>query len=224
MRLSSPPVIFACVLTLSGCSSVLPARRPPLAQSRVLVQMGAADLTAQRAEEGLQKFSASGLADPSFADAFFFQGAALNRLGRAGEALARLQRAAGMGCDHPDLAFETAWSLLMLERWSDALASLERSERAHPGHGKTSEFIGRAFFGLGEDDKARAMFAEALKREPTLGPTVLLYLALLEERRGNIDAAREHLGSVVRQFPDSPLGPVLREDPEQLSGPDASTR
>lgn len=64
-------------------------------ESRALVRQGAAELANRKFEEALRKFEVAVRADPADAQAVFFRGAALNRLGRHAEALPRLQEAAG---------------------------------------------------------------------------------------------------------------------------------
>jgi tetratricopeptide (TPR) repeat protein len=112
-------------------STIQPAMASPA--SRELVQQGLADMQARRYEAALQKFEAAAQADPQDArTVFFFQGAALNRLGRHAEALARLERAVQMGSPHPELRFETGWALLRVQRWREAVAELERVRAETP--------------------------------------------------------------------------------------------
>lgn len=102
-------------------------------ESRALVRQGAAELANRKFEEALRKFEAAVRADPADAQAVFFRGAALNRLGRHAEALPRLQEAAGLGSKHPDLPFELGWVLLGLGHWHAAIPHLERYEQSRPG-------------------------------------------------------------------------------------------
>jgi tetratricopeptide (TPR) repeat protein len=191
-------------------STVPPAMASPA--SRDLVQQGLADMQARRYEAALQKFEAAAQADPQDArTVFFFQGAALNRLGRHGEALARLERAAQMGSPHPELSFETGWALVRVGRWQEAIAALERYEQRSPGRGQTSEFLGRAHLALGDLPRAEALFQEALRRDPRLAPTVRLGLASIAQRRGDRDAVRAQAERLQQEAPDSPITRRLQE-------------
>jgi tetratricopeptide (TPR) repeat protein len=180
--------------------------------SRELVRQGLADMQARRYEAALRKFEEAAQADPADArTVFFFQGAALNRLGRHAEAVARLERAAQMGSPHPELAFETGWALLRVGRWRDAIARLEQAEQRSPGRGQTSEFLGRAHLGLGDLDRAEAHFQEALRRDPRLAPTVRLGLASIAAQRGDSDAVRAQAERLQQEAPDSPIARRLQE-------------
>ncbi len=208
---------------LSATVSALFLALPPLAaaspQSKELTRQGAADLAARQFEGALRKFEAAAQADPNDAEAFFFQGVALNRLGRPIAALQQLDRAAALKYDHPDFGFEVGWSLLGLGRYADAIASLEAYDRARPGRGQTSEFMGRAYLALRQFDKAEAAFQEALRRDPSLKPTVLYSLAVLERRRQNLAASREYLERLGREAPESPLTHTLREQLARTAPP-----
>jgi tetratricopeptide (TPR) repeat protein len=126
-------------------------------------------------------------------------------MGRYSAAWGRLQQARALGVTHPEFAFELGWSLVNLQRWADAVTQLETYERAHPGRGQTSEFLGRAQLGLKQYDAAMASFDEALRRDPRLKPTVHFYQALLEQQRGNAEAARTHVQSILQESPNSPV-------------------
>ena len=188
-------------------------------ESRALVRQGAAELANRKFEEALRKFDAAVRADPADAQAVFFRGAALNRLSRHAEALPRLQEAARLGSNHPDLPFELGWALLGLGHWHAAILHLERYEQSRPGRGQTSEFLGRAFLALGDVDRAEAKLKEAITRDPALRATALLFLARLEQARGNADEAARLLDTLLREAPESPLARTLREQLARLAPP-----
>jgi tetratricopeptide (TPR) repeat protein len=180
--------------------------------SRELVQQGLADMQARRYEAALQKFEEAARADPADArTVYFFQGAALNRLGRQEEALARLERAVQMGSPHPELPFELGWALLGVGRWRDAIPQLERAELQSPGRGQTSEFLGRAYLALGDLTRAEQYLEEALRRDPGLAPTVRLALAAVAARRGDQAAVRAQAQRLQLEAPDSPIARRLQE-------------
>lgn len=205
------PVLLATALILS-----FPAIVAASPESRELIRQGAGDLKEQKYDEALKKFEAASKTDPKDAEAFFFQGAALNQLGRPKEALVQIEKATTMGFKGPGLAFDTGWALLGLGRWKEAIAQLEQFEKAVPGRGKTSEFMGRAYFGLRDYDKASANLREALRRDRALKSTALLYLAVLEQERKNPASARQYLETLLRESPHSPIAQVLKERLEQL--------
>lgn len=202
--------IFALALILFAVIYRVDAAASP--ESRELIRQGVADLKEKKFDEALKKFEAANKADPKDAEAVFFMGVALNRLGRHPAASFLLEDAAARGFSHPDLDFESGWALLGSGQFKQAAERLERYEQAHPGRGQTSEFLGRAYLALGDLDKAEAKLKEAVERDPNLKPTVLFYLAGLEARRKNLEAARKNLQALLQEAPESPLGRVLREE------------
>lgn len=204
-------LLTALVLPFNGFSS--PA-------SKEAVRRGAKDLSAKDYAKALEAFDGASKADPADAEAVFFQGVALNRLGRFEEAFARLDRAAGMGATHPDLAFETGWSLVGLKRWKEAVDPLTRYELAKPGRGQTSEFLGRAYLGLDDFDRAEASLKEATRRDPDLKPTVQAYLALVEKRRKGEKADFGDLAALLQESdaPDAPAGEDQKDTTARLKG------
>jgi tetratricopeptide (TPR) repeat protein len=187
-------------------------------ESRQLILQGHADMAAGNYEESLKKFVAASKADPKDAEALYFEGAALNRLGRFEQALSRLERAGAMGFKGPGLPFDTGWALLRLGRWIDSIVQLEQFEKAVPGRGKTSEFLGQAYFGLKQYDRAEAKLKEALQRDPELKPTALLHLALVEMERKNNEAAARYIETLLRETPDSPIAKTPKHQLEQVPG------
>lgn len=158
---------------------------------------------AQKIDEALKKSSAALKADPKNFQALLTQGSALNRLGRHGEALEQLARAAKMGSTQPLLAFETGWSLMRLGMYREAIAQLEKYEKMNPGLGQTSEFIGRSHLFLNELDKADTKFKEALQRDPKLASTTHFHQAILETLRKNPEAASKYIAALLKEAPNS---------------------
>jgi tetratricopeptide (TPR) repeat protein len=189
---------------------LLAARADGSPRSAELLDQGSGQLAEGNFEQALATFDAAAREDPADPEAPFFAGVTLNRLGRADQALDRLARAESLGLNHPDMPFEKGWSLLMLRRWEPAVEQLTRYDAANPTRGQTSEFLGRAYLALGKYDQADAAFAEALRRDPDLAPTVRVYRALLHQRRGDETAARDELAGLLRGAPDSITGRVVR--------------
>jgi tetratricopeptide (TPR) repeat protein len=198
---------------------VLPAISIASPESHSLIVQGAADLEAQNYAEALKKFAAASKSDPKDSEAVYFQGAALNRLGRPQEALQQLEQAAKMGFRGVGLTFDTGWALLRLGRWQDAISQLKYFEIVVPGRAKTSEFLGRAYLGLGDYNRAEAKLQEAIERDRDVMPTALVYLAVLEKKRNNPQAAQQYLETLVREAPESPIARNIEQKIKQASLP-----
>lgn len=179
-------------------------------ESRQLVAQGVERLVKREFDAALKLFVDSAAADPADPLPVFFQGAALNRLGRPREALPLLLKADDNRSSHEDVDFEIGWAQLALGQYADAVARLEAYEKAFPGRAKTSEFLGRAYLGLGQFDKADIAFKLALFREPALLGTVGVFQAQLERARGNPAAADAALRNVLDNAPDNIMRPTLR--------------
>jgi len=186
--------------------------------SNALIQEGAQDLGRGQLKQALKKFEKAAHVDPGDSQAVFFQGVALNRLGRSGQAFERLQQARQMGARHPDLDFELGWSLINLQRFGEAIAALKSYEQHSPGRGQTSEFLGRASYALGNYDRAEQFLLQAIEHDPKLTATSQLFLALVAKARGDQEIMARHLASMVEDSPDSPLSRRLQEQAELLTG------
>ncbi|MCB1743257.1 MAG: tetratricopeptide repeat protein, partial [Gammaproteobacteria bacterium] len=188
-------------------------------ESRALVESGSQQMAGGDFQGALNSFEEALRADPGDAQASFFAGAALNRLGRGGEALRRfervllLTRVSGLQSAHPDLDFERGWALVREQRHAEALAALQRYERDHPGRGQTAELIGRALIGLGRDDEAAQWLRRAEQRDPKLAPTVKLASAMSAGQRGETGLALQELHAVP---PTGPVGNYLERSIAQL--------
>ena len=122
-----------------------------------------------------------------------------------------------MGAINPDLGFEMGWSLLNLRRWQEAVIELEQYEQHSPGRGQTSEFLGRAYYALGNFKLAESLLQEAVQRDPALSSTALVFLALVARARGDQEAIARHLGSLMEDNPDSPFAQRLRKQAALLA-------
>jgi len=186
-------------------------------RSLSLILQGAERLRAGESEEALELFDSAIREDEEDSQAKFFRGVTLNRLGRFSPAQQALEEARRLGSAHPDLTFELGWSLLGQKRWNEAHAQLERYERAHPGRGQTSEFLGRTHMGLKDYEQAREFLEYARSLDPRLASSVDYHLARLESLEGNEGDARRQLDAFITTNPDSPLAKHLSSQADPLA-------
>lgn len=162
-------------------------------QSQSLTQKGYQSLTKQKYEQALKDLEAATQVDPNDGQALFFQGVTLNRLGKFDQAAQVLDQSKKFGT-HPDWNFERGWSHLGLGEWKKALHALKEFDKKNPGRGQAAEFIGRAYFGLGDHKKAEKYLKQALVRDENLKETVNHYLALnssAKEKKEKPDQKKE---------------------------------
>ncbi len=170
---------------------------PASQHSTALVADGAKLLQQQQYAPALKLFDQAIQEDPADAEAFFFAGAALNRLGQHSAALERLDRAKALADKNPHLEFERGWSLLLNHKWHEAIEALKSYDKTHPGRGQTSEFIGRAYLALEDFDEADACFKEAIRRDPRLQESIGPYQAAIDLHRGHLARAAEQLSEFM---------------------------
>ena len=182
------------------------------------LSQGYADLQAGRYAEATRRFQAAAQAEPQNSTAAFFAGISLNRLGNHRAALEHLARITPGETAPPELAFERGWALLGTEQWDKAIAALETYEKTSPGRGQTSEFLGRAYFGLKQWEQAETLLREAIKRDERLGASATYYLAQIAERRGQKQQAGELWAALARDFPNSPLSRAARGGIGSITG------
>jgi tetratricopeptide (TPR) repeat protein len=211
--------IIAMILVAGAIANVAVASE----QSKELVMQGVDELKRQAYENALKKFDSAYEADKNDLQSLFFKAVVLNRTGHFDKSHAFLVVLKEKGFEHSEFNFEMGWSLMGIKFWQEALTAFESYENSRPGRGQTMEFIGRCHLALGEFEKARYAFIEALIRDPELKSTVDFYSALLERRLSNDEAAVKHLAAVLDS--DSQLGRALREmtgvsSPTQTAEPD----
>jgi tetratricopeptide (TPR) repeat protein len=184
--------------------------------SHSLLKQGVDLMSSGDYEAALSKFKESIQIDPTNAQACFFYGAAFNRLGQSSEALEQFDRSLFLATTlnlepHPFLVFERGLALLRLQQYRLAKKSFEAYEQAHPGRAQTAEFLGRAFIGLGEYDKAEEQLKIALERDPELEPTIRLAMAAMHQKKGNTVGAQQQLISLSNQPQDNRLSRILSD-------------
>ena len=197
---------FARGLALAlACISTPSAASP---ESDALVRRGLMEFEAQRFRDAIHFFGEAVRADPKDLRAVFLQGASLNRLGNYREAYLLVSGVERQGGRHPEMDFEAGWALMGIGRSRACIDRLERFDKAYPGRGQTSEFLGRCYLQLREYERAESHFNEAVKREPKLKPSVDLSMARLEQARNRPDAARDRLQAAADA--NAPTGRALR--------------
>ncbi len=186
-------------------------------QSTLLIEDGLATLQTGDLLGATNLFIDAYDADPGDAQAAFYVGVGMNRIGDFVQALAAFDEAERLGFQSDELDFEMGWALLAVGQYDSAIAHLEAYEAAHPGNGKTSEFLGRAWLAKGDTQRAQELFREAVARDPALSSSVSVQMATIEASQGNPEQAAAFLDSIVANDPSSPLGQYLSQELTQLA-------
>ena len=207
-------------VALAGAIAIIPIRAGQAAEPAQLAQLklgaafdkGMASMRERNYPDALAQFQSATQAKPHDSRPWMMLGMAYNRLGNFAAALAALDKSAALGMTTPRLDFETGWAALNAGAPQRAVDHLTAYEKVKPGGAKTSEFRGRAYFGLGKLDEAEKFLREALRRDPGVEPTVQLYLSRIALNRGENKKAVSGLLDTLRAFPDSPVSQSLRNN------------
>ncbi len=128
----------------------------------------------------------------------WLEGAGLNQLGLAREALERLAEAEAELPDSVDVLLEKGYSLYELCRFPEARRALLRAEKLDPGEPWTQHTLGLAAERQGDQDEARRRFARARKLAPDEFPKpIALSPAAFDEA---VEAALASLPEPVRRY------------------------
>lgn len=153
----------------------------------------------------------------------WLEGAALNQLGRSGEALDRLAAAEAALPDRVEVLFEKGFALYELCRLEEALATLRRAEALDPGEPWTQHTLGLVAERRGEVDEARRRFARARKLAPDEFPRPIAlspeaFDAAVEAALAEIPpAVRAYLSNVVITVENQPSDEDLLSSEPPLS-------
>lgn len=179
-------------------------------RSEALLKQGLGELRESKFAAAERTFSLAIIADPDDNRAPFLRGFALNRLGRHASAYGALNLAQLGGLSAPRLDYEIGWAAMATGRWDRAAKSLEKYLAAKPGQAKAHEFLGRAYLGLGELDKAEANLNKAMELDPRLKETVLYHLTFVYQRQANRAKAQEAADDLIEGAPGSRIGSNLK--------------
>jgi len=105
----------------------------------------------------------------------------------------------------PDANYELGWNLLARKKYAAAVKRLEAYEEQCPGESTASCFLGRAYLGLGQLDKAEYHLREAINRNPARAATPRLFLARIATLRGSLGDCVSEVRELMGAHPDSPL-------------------
>lgn len=201
-------IAFGFSLVVAAMAAGADALASP--QSEALIKAGIAKLQKLDFGAALTDFDAAIAADPADGRALYYQGFALNRLGQHGGAFAGFQQMRLKGTTHPELDYEQGWAALATGRFNTAVVILEPYEKRRTDNGKASEFLGRAYLGLGRLDDAEAALKRAIQRDVNTASTSYFYLAEIEAMRGQKDRSRQAINQLLQTAPNTPVGNALR--------------
>ena len=140
-------------------------------------------------------------ADPRHAGALYVLGCALTMQGRAGEAIAPLEAAAG-GHDDPALDTALAIALHRVGRDEDAVSRIERAITRHPHYVAAFLELGYLLVLMDRHDEAADVLGRGLDIAPTM-PQLSVQLGYAHLSRGDCDKAKVAFARALELSPCS---------------------
>lgn len=119
-----------------------------------------------RLEEAEKAYYDTLRASPAYVEPRINLAGLLARSQRYTEALEHARTAEKYAPSHPTVLYLTGDILLKMRRYADALQSFEKLSRVQPSHPLVHTDLGLCYEGLGEKDRARAHFLQAVEVAP----------------------------------------------------------
>jgi tetratricopeptide (TPR) repeat protein len=140
-------------------------------------------------------------ADPAYADAWCFLGAACHGQGKLAEAEAHYRRAAQLAPDHPGAANGLGALLTRQGRLEEAAACFQHALRLQPNAAEPHDNLGLVLARLGRTAEAVGHYQQALRLRPDY-PEAHYNLGVGLEQLGKRDEAVAHYRQALRLNPD----------------------
>jgi tetratricopeptide (TPR) repeat protein len=155
---------------------------------------------------------------PRFAAAWNELGVLAYQTRRYGEAEANFRRALDAGPEAFEPLVNLGGVLLNLGRPREALLYNQRAVSRRPNDALANSQLGLSYFDLNDAEQAEHYLKMAIQLDPAHFSHPQLVLADIYVRRGDRAAAVETLRGFLKQHPDSPETPGVRERIAELSG------
>ncbi len=179
-----------------------------------LLQQGATSQSERFLEQALEEARIAVGLDPDSGMAHSHLGIALMKMGDADQAITHLKRALAIDPNMPPVHRHLAVIYIATERYEDAVKHAEAALRTSPRSPEYLECLAMAVKGLGDGDRAMALWYEALDVDPEFEPARLDLASELMDR-GEYSLAQAHLDVVLKSNPQNAyaqhLASALRE-------------
>jgi tetratricopeptide (TPR) repeat protein len=166
------------------------ARRLSPCYAYVQMNLSALASREKRLQESLEWAEEGVRCNPGLALTHYYRGAALERVGRPGDALEAYRRTTEIDAQHTAAWLDQARLLEREQRWSEAAVAYDRASAADPTNADGAMLAGLLYhYRLGDPARAAERYRVVLARNPThYGAHYQLAVALLAS--GRADDAR----------------------------------
>ena len=162
-------------------------------------------------EEAIQELSQALAINPEDAEAAYYLGVALVKVGKNRAAEQQLEKLIARNPQFTKAHFDLGVAKYHLGKYQEALRSLQKAERAGPGKAMVYYYEGLAYHRLGDYERSSPRFLRAVAIAPQLRLTSHYYAGVGYYRRGVLAEAREELQEVVRVDARSQVGRSAQE-------------
>lgn len=183
-------------------------------RARELYRQGAKSAASGKAEEAAKQFGAALDAHPPFYAAQLALADQHLRLGRHAEALSAYQKAGRLKPDRPEPYVGVGVALVNQGRYEEGIRLLRGVVELDKNLAAPYLSLGYAEMMTGDLKAAEEHLLRAL--ELAKPPIAHVYLAHVYEQLGRFAKAAEHLGTYLKENPDAPQAPAVREAVEKL--------
>lgn len=139
--------------------------------------------------------------EPTFINAWYNLGLALNKTNQLDEALLTWQKIINLAPNHLAARFHLASLLMKTEKTDEALTEFLLLEKSEPHHFETQSNLAACYLKKGLLNDAKIHYKKALELESNDTHT-LFNLGVLETQLGNMDSAIQHYQKAVLVDPD----------------------
>ena len=142
---------------------------------------------------------------PDNADAQFYLGLTLTRLGEFDAAIAALQKTLQLDASKQYAHYHLGLAYFLAGRHAEALPQFEAAARFDPQKAPTYFYLGQTLYELKQYGKALPHLQRAMELDPSLTPNAQYYRGLALYASEQDAQAQEAFESVLQSQPDSPL-------------------
>ena len=171
--------------------------------AQLLAMLGSAYLRSGQNDEGTRLLREAAELAPDVA-AFRTQLAVSHLLaGSLEEGIGLLEASVDLDSDFVGAELLLVYAYLQQQNYKDAVATAQRLTQKQPDSPIAHNLLGAAYLGQAELDKARAQFTRVLELQPDFVPAAINF-GRLEERAGNMLAAKQRYQTIIDNNPNQP--------------------
>jgi tetratricopeptide (TPR) repeat protein len=197
-------VTWACLCIWAVLLVSPPAVTPATEQAEVEYAKGVLDYDQRNYLDALEHLRKAVELTPDNADAWFYLGLTLTRLGEFAGAIAALEKVVQLDPAKRYVHYHLGLAYLQDQRYQDALDQFRLAEQFDPEKAATQFYLGYTYYLLQKYQEAPSYLQRALELDTTLTPGAQYYRGLALYASARDTQAQSAFEAVVQAAPDSP--------------------